>query len=178
APTDVRSIGGTTYSASLTVSYTTIQITPTITGTYTLNGCGSGDTHMQLYQGTFTPGTPATNFVEANDDGNTSICTSDPRITRSLTGGQTYILVYTPFSGTAGVTGITIAVTPPVGGNMQVGPLSSVEWYTVASGGSPVGSGSPFNPVPSVLANTNTPLLPYYMPHVQAIVLVVLLLTL
>jgi hypothetical protein len=30
-------------------------------------------------------------------------------------------------------------------------------WFTVSSGGSSIGTGSPFNPVPSGLANTNTP---------------------
>jgi hypothetical protein len=35
-----------------------------------------------------------------------------------------------------------------------------IEWYTAASGGSPIGTGTPFNPVGvagSGLANTNTP---------------------
>ncbi len=32
-----------------------------------------------------------------------------------------------------------------------------INWYTVSSGGSVVGSGNSFNPVPSVLPNTNTP---------------------
>ncbi len=36
-------------------------------------------------------------------------------------------------------------------------PSSTINWYTSAVGGSVVGTGSPFNPVPSVIANTNTP---------------------
>lgn len=162
APTYLRRQAGVTYVAtSGVVSYTTIIIRPTVTGSYVINGCGSGDTHMQLYQGTFTPATPATNFVAADDDGNTTTCASDPRLTVTLTAGQQYVLVYTPFSGTGAVTGITITVTPPSGGAMETtnGTPGTLTWYTAPTGGSALATGTSFNPVGvsgSGLTNTNT----------------------
>ncbi len=162
APTYLRGQTGVTYVAtSGVVSYTTIVIRPTVTGSYVINGCGSGDTHMQLYQGTFTPATPATNFVAADDDGNTSTCASDPRLTVTLTAGQQYVLVYTPFSGTGAVTSITITVTPPSGGAMETtnGTPGTLTWYTAATGGTALATGASFNPVGvsgSGLTNTNT----------------------
>ncbi len=157
--TYTRSTGGTTYSAGSSVTYSTIRIRPTTTGLYVLNGCASGDTHMQLYATTFTPASPSVNFIAADDDGNNATCTSDPRLTVTLTANQDYILVYTPFSGTGAVTGITITVTPPSGGNMQVVSSATLDWYTVSTGGTKIGSGTTFNPVGvanSGLADTNT----------------------
>ncbi|MBK8886891.1 MAG: hypothetical protein IPN46_10220 [Saprospiraceae bacterium] len=59
APTYVRSVFGTTYVPSQRVSYTTLTIYPSVSGSYMLSGCGSGDTQMQLYSGTFDPLAPA-----------------------------------------------------------------------------------------------------------------------
>ncbi|MDI9258542.1 beta strand repeat-containing protein, partial [Flavobacterium sedimenticola] len=158
APTYVRSSGGTTYSSSQTVAYSTQVFRPTVTGSYVINGCASGDTHMQLYISPFTPGTPAVNFLEANDDGNT-LCSSDPRITRTLTAGVDYVLVYTPFSSGVAVTGITITVTPPVGGAIQTPTGAGVlNWYADATSSTVLGTGASFDPVASgAMANTNTP---------------------
>ena len=159
SPTYNRSATGTTYSATGIVSYSTINFSVTQTGSYILNGCASGDTHMQLYSGTFNPVTPTSNFLQADDDGNTTTCTSDPRITRTLTAGVNYILIMTPFSGTGSVTGITVTATPPAGGGLISGASGVVEWYANTSGGLALGTGSSFNPVGvagSSLSNTNT----------------------
>jgi hypothetical protein len=160
-PTYSRASTGTTYSSSSTVSYVVKSFQVTTTGTYTLNGCGSGDTHMQLYVDNFNPATPSVNFVEANDDGNTDAgCSSDPRITRTFTAGVNYYLVYTPFSGTGAVTGITVTAIPPAGGALLFEQNVSVNWYASATGGESIGSGNTFNPVGvagSGLADTNTP---------------------
>jgi hypothetical protein len=157
APTFVRSITGTTYIASATVPYTTITIVPTVTGTYTFDGCASGDTFLHIYNGTFTPATPAVNFLAANDDSNpTAGCVLDPRITITLTAGQPYVFVYSTFiSTTSGITGIVINFTGPIGGGIQVG---QAQWWSAASGGTLLGTGTTFDPVAAgALPNTNTP---------------------
>lgn len=157
APTFVRSITGTTYIASATVPYTTITIVPTVTGTYTFDGCASGDTFLHIYSFPFTPATPAVNFLAANDDSNpTTGCVLDPRITITLTAGQPYVFVYSTFlSTTEGITGIVINFTGPIGGGIQVG---QAQWWSAASGGTLLGTGTTFDPVAAgALPNTNTP---------------------
>ncbi len=76
----------------------------------------------------------------------------------TLTAGVNYMLVSTTFGSTGSVTApFTWTITPPSGGGILLGV---VQWYTAASGGSPIGTGTPFNPVGvagSGLANTNTP---------------------
>ena len=94
-PLYVRSISGTPYSASSSVSFDTYTFTPSVTGSYTFNNTFVGDAHAQLYTFPFNPGVPATNFLIADDDGNGG---ADPRITRTLTAGQKYVLVTTQFS--------------------------------------------------------------------------------
>ena len=157
APTFVRSTAGTTYTADSTVPYTTITIVPTVTGTYTFDGCASGDTFLHIYNSPFNPATPDVNFLAANDDSNTTIgCGLDPRITITLTAGQPYVLVYSTYtSQILGITGIVISFTGPIGGGIQVGES---QWWSAATGGTLLGTGNTFDPVAAgVLANTNTP---------------------
>lgn len=180
APTFVRPISSATAfsSSGTTAIYGSIAIIPSVTGSYTFNGCdGSGkDTFMVIYDGSFNPLSPGTNFLSANDDSNSSAsCNVDPRITLPLIAGQTYIIVYTAFYGTTGfsaitsLTGITISVTPPAGGLIQVG---TTDWYTASSGGSPIFSANSFNPVGvpgSGLSDTLTPgIYTYYATNSQA----------
>jgi len=160
ATTYVRSSGGTTYSGNSTVSYSSTTFRVSATGSYVLNACASGDSHLQLYANAFNPAAPATNFLEANDEGNNATCTGDGRITRTLTAGTDYIVIVTPFSGTGAVTGITITATPPAGGTLQTIGNGTLSWYTAASGGTAIGTGTSFNPVGAAgsgLADTNTP---------------------
>jgi hypothetical protein len=157
APTFVRSVSGTTYIASATVPYTTTTIVPTVSGTYTFDGCASGDTFLHIYDGSFNPATPAVNFLAANDDSNpTTGCGLDPRITITLTAGQPYVFVYSTFiSLTSGITGIVVSFTGPIGAGIQVG---QAQWWSAASGGTLLGTGTTFDPVATgALANTNTP---------------------
>lgn len=160
APTFVRSISGTTYTASQTVIYTTQTIIPTVTGSYTFTGCDTSgrDTFIHIYDGSFNPASPATNFMVADDDaGSSGSCNLDPLVSVTLTAGQPYVIVYCVYSSaTTSVTGITVTVTPPAGGGVQLG---QIQWYTAASGGTLIGTGSPFNPVGAAgsgLADTNT----------------------
>jgi hypothetical protein len=137
-------------SSTTTVVYTTVAIVPSVNGDYTFNGCDSSgrDTFMAIYQTSFNPASPSTNFIASNDDsGSTPTCNVDPRITiTGMVAGQTYIIVYSGWFGVASIpsiSGITITVTPPSGGLVQIG---STDWYTSATGGTPIFSGNSFNP--------------------------------
>lgn len=163
-PTYTRSAGGTTYSASGSVNYDAFIIRPTVSGSYTFAACANGgDSHGQFYTAPFNPASPATNFMSANDDGNTGNCGgNDPLITVTLTAGVDYVYVFTQFTTGGGSTvgAYTITWTGP--GNIQTSSTvaGSLQWYTASAGGTSIGTGSPFNPVGvagSGLANTNTP---------------------
>ncbi|TAE19658.1 MAG: T9SS C-terminal target domain-containing protein [Bacteroidetes bacterium] len=145
--------------------YDIFTFTVSTTGSYTFNMCTTGtdwDGHASLYQNAFDAsnpcGTPA-NFISANNDSNTGgSCENDPRITATLTAGTTYILVTTGFNSAAlGNYGWTFS--GPASATLITPPPTTIQWYTSASGGTAIGSGSPFNPVGVVgsgLANTNT----------------------
>jgi hypothetical protein len=159
----------TTFTSSgTTVVYTTVAIVPSVTGAYTFNGCDSSnrDTFMTIYDTSFNPASPGTNFLSANDDSNGSAtCNVDPRITLNLVAGQTYIIVYSGFYAVAtipSISGITITVTPPTGGSVQLG---TTDWYLAASGGLPIYSGNVFNPdgvLNSGVTGTATPFVHTY----------------
>jgi len=142
---------GSSFSSSgTTVVYTTVAIVPLVSGDYTFNGCDSSgrDTFMSIYQTSFNPASPSTNFIASNDDsGSTPTCNVDPRLTiTGMVAGQTYIIVYSGFFNVAtipSISGITITVTPPSGGSVQVG---TTDWYTSATGGTPISQGNSFNP--------------------------------
>ena len=122
-----------------------------ISGAYEFSSCGGAtfDTFLALYEGTFNPtGLCAGNtLVESSDD----VCGAQSTITCNLVGGTLYTLVFSGFGNTDSGP-YTITSTTP-------GLLALVEWYTAPTGGTMIGSGSPFNPVGvtgSGLANTNT----------------------
>jgi hypothetical protein len=82
------------------VYYHSQAFVPSVTGSYTFDGTFVGDGYGLLYSTNFNPSDPCTNFLLANDDGNTG---QDPRLTFNLTAGVTYYLVTTTFSnGAAG----------------------------------------------------------------------------
>lgn len=163
----IRNSGGTTCNGSAGTSYyyDVVSFSPLTTGSYTFSMCTPGtdwDGHASLYQNAFNGanpcGTPA-NFIIADDDTNTGgNCENDALLTATLTSGVTYYLVTTSFS--AGLTGnYEWTFTGP--GSLNVGGSGGVpQWYTAASGGAPISTANPFNPVGvsgSGLANTNTP---------------------
>lgn len=163
-PTFVRSVSGTTYSSSSTVYYDVFQFTASTSGSYTFNMCTPGanwDGFASLYHTNFNPASPATNFIIADDDGNsTGNCEDDSRITTTLTAGTTYFLVTCSFS--SGTTGnYEWSFTGPAGATLNGGGAgASNEWYTAAVGGTSISSATTFNPVGvagSGLSNTNTP---------------------
>jgi len=145
-PTAVRPFGGTTCTLSGTTAYySATQITVSVTGTYTLQTTDGGiDFFAYIVSGAFTPGSCATGtFIAADDDSGAGF---QPLLNVNLTAGVVYTLYMTTFA--AGVTGsYTWNVTPPVGGTVSLYQSAQVEWYTVASGGTPIGTGSTFNPI-------------------------------
>ena len=157
SPSYVRSSGGTIYSPSATTYYRAFTFVATATGSMTfqttaanLVSCGQ-DTHMSLYQISFDPNNPATNFLRADDDsgggGGFSL------ITQSVTQGTTYIVVVGTFCNYDTGT-FTLQATSPIfnGGDAN--------WYLNPTGGTALASGNVFNPVgvsDSGIPNTDTP---------------------
>lgn len=157
-----RSVSGTTYTASgsgTAVYYDTYTFSVSATGTYIFDMCGAGnyDAHASFYTSSFNPASPATNFVQADDDGGTG-CSVGPHSSITLTAGVTYIYVATSFSnGTTGA--YTVTFSGP--GTVSTGGVAgTLLWYTAASGGSSISSASPFDPTTTAnsgITNTNTP---------------------
>ncbi len=132
-------------------NYVTHNFTAPATGSYTFTTCGNAgwDTFLALYQAPFNPaGLCAGNtLVRSGDD---SICGLETTMTANLVAGTPYILVVCGYS-TPNFGPYTVTVTSP--------GVSNVEWYTTPSGGSPIATGSPFNPVGvsgSGIVDTNT----------------------
>jgi hypothetical protein len=122
----------------------------------TVNGNLTGgypfDTYIALYQNTFNPSNPATNFVAGDDDSGTLQFAS--KLSHSLVKGTTYILVVSGyFNESTGQFLIqsSAPVFPEGGFNL---------WYTQATGGDFIAYGDEFNPVGvagSGIINTATP---------------------
>ncbi|MEY4539001.1 MAG: hypothetical protein RLZZ306_758 [Bacteroidota bacterium] len=154
--TYVRGIGDnvTTYTASRPVFYKTFTFVAPAAGSVTFAttaavlSSGDEDTYLTLYQNSFNPASPATNFVRGDDDSGSGFLSS---LTQTLTAGTTYIVVVSTFS--TGVTGtFTLQASSAVFGQ-------TVRWYLNASGGSPLATGAVFNPVGvagSGIPNTST----------------------
>lgn len=162
-PTYIRSTSGTTYAASTTNTYYhTFSFTVTTSGSYTLNGCATSaytDMHASIYLSSFNPASPATNFLQADDDGNGANCGLGSRLTLNLTAGVTYVLVTGTF-GSSREMDFNWTYTGP--GQLQSGFSPSVYyWYAAPTGGTPLATGvTTFNPVGVVgsgVPNTNTP---------------------
>lgn len=139
--------------------YNAVNFQVSVSGSYTFDFSSplTIDAMGYITTGAFTAGSCATGtFVIGDDDSGDFLY---PRMTVTLTAGTTYTLYTTFYSGST-VTSFNWNVTPPSGGSVLLFQNSQVQWYTAASGGSPIGTGSPFNPVGvagSGLANTNTP---------------------
>lgn len=135
------------------VQYVAHTFTAPVSGDYVFSTCGGAtfDTFLSLYQSPFNPaGACAGNtLIESSDD----VCGAQSTITATLVGGTSYVLVVSGYANTD-VGPYTVTSTTP---NTLV---PGVEWYTASTGGTAIGTGSPFNPVGvpgSGLADTNTP---------------------
>ena len=154
--TYVRGAGdnAVTYTASRPVFYKTYTFVAPASGAVTFAttaavlSSGDDDTYLTLYQNSFNPASPATNFLRGDDDSGLGFLSS---LTQTLTAGTTYIVVVSTFE--TGATGtFTLQSSTAVFGQ-------TVNWYLNASGGSPLATGSVFNPVGvagSGIPNTST----------------------
>lgn len=152
------------FDSSITTNYTTFNFQVSTSGNYnfTMTNNGTYDGMGYIVQYPFVPGVCSGGTWVMGDDDTGSSLTSEPDLQNvPLTAGITYTLISTTFQN------IVSTITAPYSWNMT-GPgtilalnnSSSVDWYTVASGGSPIGSGATFNPVGvagSGLPDTNTP---------------------
>lgn len=115
-----------------------------------LSSSDSYDTYMSIYQASFNPALPATNFLRGDDDSGTLQFAS--RLTENLVAGTTYVIVISTYS--SGVTGtFTIESAPSV----FAGGVNN--WYATALGGSVLTTGEIFNPIGLVgsgISNTAT----------------------
>jgi|GEM_PF-2549212 len=165
SPTQTFNVGAlTTTDATFTraASISTCGLTPgtgyyhdvfaftvSVTGAYVFNNCSpSFDAYAVLFSGGFNAAAPcASTFIVGNDDGSSLGCSSDPQISATLTAGVTYYLVTTSFS--AGVTGAYewVYTTGPAGALVQSNLSSTYNWYTTATGGTPIHTGNTLAPV-------------------------------
>ena len=160
------------FDASITRNYVATLFQVTVTGAYVfeMNDNSSYDGMGYIVSGAFSPGSCVTGtWIRGDDDGGSGL--SEPKLGASgtgdgimtLTAGVTYTLISTTYSSSSGTYSgsFTWTITPPAGGQILLpGPANSIQWFTSATGGTAIGSGSPFNPVGvanSGLANTNTP---------------------
>ncbi|RYE13114.1 MAG: hypothetical protein EOP51_30330, partial [Sphingobacteriales bacterium] len=126
------------------VFYKTHTFVPTTSGPVTIETIGGtltgdfpADTYLSLYQDSFNPAAPATNFLIGDDDSGTLQYSS--KFTYNLTAGTTYILVVTPYSN--GMTGeYQVQATVNIFGGAN-------SWYANSTGSSPLLTNNLFNPV-------------------------------
>ncbi|GAB3997712.1 hypothetical protein GCM10028807_43440 [Spirosoma daeguense] len=157
SPTYVRNntlTNTTTYvSGGPTVYYQAFSFTAPTSGVQTFEVTGStftnNDSFLSLYETSFNPGSPATNFLRSVDDDGVVYLS---KFTHTLTAGTTYVVVVSTYA--TGITGnFTFRLSAPVFS------LGAPNWYATATGGSPLASSTVFNPVGvsgSGIPNTNT----------------------
>lgn len=153
-------------------SYVTTSFQVTVSNDYTfvMNNSASINGMGYLYTGNFVPGSCSGDgtFIKGDDDTRliTLVVTSNgPSILSvPLQVGVTYTLVTTTFDANSDGVAFTWDVSIPL---LSSGSLIAPKWYTAATGGTLLGSGSSFNPVGvanSGLPNTNTPgVYPFYV---------------
>jgi hypothetical protein len=137
-----------------TANYTSVNFTVNTTGTYIFSMPAPTpyfDAMGYIYVNDgFVPGSCATGtWIAGDDDDGPSL---NPQITADLTTGVSYTLITTKFSFE------NTTHTGPYTWNVT-GPPAEVVWYANETGGSPIATGSTFNPVGvagSGLPDTNT----------------------
>lgn len=122
------------------------QVSVSGTYTFTMPTVPSFDPMAYITQLGFTAGTCGSGtFIVGDDDSGIGVA---PSLSANLVTGVTYTLYTTSWGVTATTSGAyTWTITPPVGGGVMPFTNSVTQWYAAASGGAPIGTGSPFNPV-------------------------------
>jgi len=149
--------------AGLTSNYTAVDFQVSVTGNYvfTMAPTTAYDSMGYIVIKPFNPGVCGSGTWVVGDD-DSGPTTFEPEMNATLTAGITYTLISTLYSGS----NITLTntfqwnVTAPPGGYISGVTAGAIQWYTTASGGTPIGTGTPFNPVGvagSGLTDTNTP---------------------
>lgn len=148
-------------TGGLTANYTVLNFTVSVTGSYTFTmpNTTAYDAMGYIVLPPFTPGDCSSGTWIVGDD-DSGATTFEPLMTATLTAGTIYALYTTLYSGADIALTNTYQwdVTGP--GNISGLNSGALQWYTAPSGGTPVATGSNFNPIGipgSGLSNTNTP---------------------
>lgn len=147
--------------ASTTSTYSETIFQVSVSGTYVFLMADNSayDGFAYIVSEFFTPGVCGSGTWYVGDDDSSPIG-NEPRLSIALTAGQNYKLISTVWNSSnfTLVNTFQYSITGP--GSILVGSPGNVNWYTAASGGTPIGTGNTFNPVGvagSGLPNTNTP---------------------
>lgn len=138
-------------------NYTSMVFQVTATGTYTFSMNDNPiDTMAYIATGPFIPGncSGGGTFIAGDDDSGATY--REPAVTATLTAGVTYI-IYTQAYTNSSSGPFSYNVAGP--GNILATTAGILQWWTQATGGNMIGTGTPFNPVGvagSTLADTNT----------------------
>lgn len=151
------------FDGSITSNYTTFNFQVSVSGNYnfTMTNNASYDGMGYIVQYPFVPGVCSSGAWVIGDDDTGAVMTTEPDMQNvPLVAGITYTLISTTFHSTTSTTtaSYTWNMSGP-GAILALNNSSSVDWYTAASGGTPIGSGATFNPVGvagSGLPDTNT----------------------
>lgn len=138
--------------------YEEINFTVPTTGAYVfeLTAASGFDAMGYIVEQGFTPGVCGPGFVRVDDDSGAG---NYPEISATLTMGTAYTLITTEYFGPgSGNSPYTWTVTSGPDVNWET--VFPIEWYTTASGGTPIETGPGFSPVNfpgSGLTDTGTP---------------------
>lgn len=120
----------------------------------TLNGRSRSDTYLTLYQTSFNPADPATNFLVGDNDSGNSLTPYGSRIGYNFTAGSTYVLVVASHEN--GVTG-----SYEVRAGLNIFSGNTINWYNYSTGGASLATGNIFNPIGVTgtgVPNTSSPI--------------------
>lgn len=138
--------------------YEEINFTVPTTGLYVIDMSAAAgfDGMAYIVEAGFTPGVCGSGtYLVGDDDSGTGL---RPRLSVNLVAGTNYTLITTEYGLGSGNSPYTWTVT--TGPNINWETIFPIEWYTTASGGTPIETGPGFNPVNypgSGLTDTSTP---------------------
>jgi hypothetical protein len=139
-------------------NYTSQTFQVSVTGSYvfTMDNNTGFDAMAYITSGTFVPGSCGSGSFIAGDDDTAGLL--EPQVSANLTVGVLYT-IYTQAFTNGGNGPFSYTVGGP--GNLLTTTAGQLQWWTAASGGTLIGTGTPFNPVGvagSGVANNTTPI--------------------